>query len=55
MTWSGNSRPHGTRVRGRAELREGYAIVLTDGVGPHFVTAIWILDSAETGEPQENS
>jgi hypothetical protein len=40
---------------GRAELREGYVIVRTDGVGPHFVTAIRILDSAETSEPQENS
>jgi len=35
---------------GRSEVREGYVIVRTDGVGPYFVTAIRILDSAETLE-----
>ena len=40
---------------GRTELREGYAIVRTDGVGPYFVTTRRIVDSAATGEPGGSS
>ncbi len=37
---------------GRAEVREGYVVVRTDSVGPHFVTAIRIADDEEASEPE---